>query len=87
MAENNNLAPAMFRLTDEQKLIVVNELNTLLIERLGSWERIEDLFSGELMLLDIDAHEPKLTRISTEIQTLLLHAASHSLNHELKCHE
>lgn len=87
MAENNNLAPAMYRLTDEQKLVVVNELNKLLIERLGSWERIEDLFSGELMLLDIDAHEPKLTRISMEIQTLLLHGASHSLNHELKCHE
>jgi hypothetical protein len=87
MAENNNLAPAMYRLTDEQKLVVVNELNKLLIERLGSWERIEDLFSGELMLLDIDAHEPKLTRISMEIQTLLLRGTSHYLNHELKCHE
>lgn len=87
MAENNNLPPAMFRLTDEQKLIVVNELNKLLIERLGSWERIEDLFSGELMLLDIDAHEPMLIRISMEIQNLLFRGASNSLNHELKRHE
>ncbi|MNP14906.1 hypothetical protein D3C76_1072440 [compost metagenome] len=30
MAENNGLAPAMFRLSDEQKLVVVNELNRLL---------------------------------------------------------
>ncbi|MNR53700.1 hypothetical protein D3C85_1737540 [compost metagenome] len=77
----------MFRLTDEQKLIVINELNKLLLERLGSWERIEDLFSGDLMLLDIDAHEPKLTRISMEIQNLLLHGATHPLSHELKRHE
>lgn len=87
MAANNNLAPAMFRLTDEQKLIVINELNKLLLERLGSWERIEDLFSGDLMLLDIDAHEPKLTRISMEIQNLLLHGGTHPLSHEVKRHE
>ncbi|MNL72584.1 hypothetical protein D3C87_1979160 [compost metagenome] len=77
----------MFRLTDEQKLIAINELNMLLLERLGSWERIEDLFSGELMLLDIDAHEPTLTRISVEVQNLLLRGANYPLNHELKCHE
>ncbi|MCY1427278.1 hypothetical protein D9M71_431180 [compost metagenome] len=71
MAENNGLAPAMFRLSDEQKLVVVNELNRLLLQRLGSWERIDDLFAGDLMLLDIDTHEPALTRISTEIQRLL----------------
>ncbi len=87
MVENNNLAPAMFRLTDDQKLIAITELNTLLLERLGSWERIEDLFSGELMLLDIDAHEPKLTRISDEVQNLLFKSANYPLNHELKCHE
>ncbi|MGU1101189.1 VPA1269 family protein [Pseudomonas aeruginosa] len=71
MAENNNLKPAMFRLDDAQKLVVVNQLNSLLMQRLGSWERIDDLFSGGLMLLDIDAHEPSLIRISTEIENLL----------------
>ena len=38
---------------------------------MGSWEKIDDLFSGDLMLLDIDTHEPELTRISTEIKQLL----------------
>ncbi|MNR27772.1 hypothetical protein D3C85_1450580 [compost metagenome] len=70
MAENNGLAPAMFRLDDEQKLIVANELNQLLLQRLGSWEKIDSLFSGELMLLDIDTHEPEMTRITTEIKQL-----------------
>lgn len=79
MAENNNLKPAMFSLTDEQKLIVANELNRLLLHRLGSWERIDDLFSGDLMLLDVDAHEPTLTRISTQIQKLLSHATTHQI--------
>ncbi|HDV6135631.1 TPA: VPA1269 family protein, partial [Pseudomonas aeruginosa] len=71
MAENNGLAPAMFRLDDEQKLVVANEMNRILLQRLGSWEKIGDLFSGDLMLLDIDTHEPELTRISTEIEQLL----------------
>jgi len=71
MAENNGLAPAMFRLDDEQKLVVANEMNRILLQRLGSWEKIDDLFSGDLMLLDIDTHEPALTRISTEIKQLL----------------
>jgi len=71
MAENNGLAPAMFRLDDEQKLVVANEMNRILLQRLGSWEKIDDLFSGDLMLLDIDTHEPELKRISTEIKQLL----------------
>ncbi|MGE6530354.1 gamma-mobile-trio integrase GmtZ, partial [Pseudomonas sp. NPDC077382] len=71
MAENNGLAPTMYRLDDEQKLVVANEMNRILLQRLGSWEKIDDLFSGDLMLLDIDAHEPELTRISTEIKQLL----------------
>ncbi len=71
MAENNGLAPAMFRLDDEQKLVVANEMNRVLLQRLGSWEKIDDLFSGNLMLLDIDTYEPKLTSISTEIEQLL----------------
>ena len=70
MAENNGLAPAMYRLDDEQKLVVANEMNRILLQRLGSWER-STTFSGDLMLLDIDTHEPELTRISTEIKQLL----------------
>lgn len=83
MAENNGLAPAMFKLDDDQKLAVANELNKLLLQRLGSWEKIDSLFSGDLMLLDIDAHEPELTRISIEIKELLSNrCCSHQLRHE-----
>lgn len=71
MAENNGLAPAMFRLDNEQKLIVANELNRLLIQRLVVWEKIDDLYSGHLMLRDIDTHQPELKPISTEIKELL----------------
>ncbi|SDG80748.1 Phage integrase family protein [Pseudomonas benzenivorans] len=87
MAENNGLPPAMFRLDDEQKLVVANELNRILLQRLGSWEKIDDLISGDLMLLDIDTHEPKLSRISTEIQSLLSHGATRQLTHEASIHE
>lgn len=86
MAANNGLSPAMFRLDDQQKLVVANELNRILLQRLGSWERIDDLISGDLMLLDIDAHEPKLSRISTEIQSLLSHCTARQLTHESSIH-
>ncbi|WP_296219093.1 VPA1269 family protein [Pseudomonas sp. UBA2684] len=88
MAENNGLPPAMFRLSHEQTIIVANELNRLLLMRLGSWEKIDDLFSGELMLLDIDTHEPELTRISTEIRQLLSSPNSaHQIFQEIPVYE
>ncbi len=88
MAENNGLAPTMYRLDDEQKLVVANEMNRILLQRLGSWEKIDDLFSGDLMLLDIDTHEPELTRISTEIKLLLSNPNSvRQLTHEASINE
>lgn len=88
MAENNGLPPAMFRLSDEQKIIVANELSRLLLQRLGSWEKIDDLFSGDLMLLDIDTHEPELTQISAEIRKLLSHPNSvRPLSYEVPLYE
>ncbi|MNZ67746.1 site-specific tyrosine recombinase XerC [compost metagenome] len=88
MAENNGLAPAMFRLDDEQKLIVANELNQLLLQRLGSWEKIDSLFSGNLMLLDIDTHEPEMTRISTEIKQLFSNLnREYQIPHEIQNYE
>ncbi len=88
MAENNGLAPAMYRLGDEQKLVVANEMNRILLQRLGSWEKIDDLFSGDLMLLDIDTHEPELMRISTEIKQLLSNPNSaRQLTHEASINE
>lgn len=71
MAENNGLPASMFRLTDEQKLVVANELTNLLIQRLGSWDRIDELFTGKLMLLDVDAEDPSVECISSQIQKVL----------------
>lgn len=80
MAENNGMKPAMFRLTDAQKLIVANELNKLLLQRLGSWERIDDLFSGNIMLLDIDACDPHLEKITIQINNILTFASSKAID-------
>lgn len=82
MAENNNLAPALFRLNDEQKLVVVNEFNRLLMMRLGSWERIESLFSGDLMLLDIDSHNPELISISEQVKNIFNQQQSLKVSHD-----
>ncbi|CAN7534757.1 VPA1269 family protein [Pseudomonas sp. LjRoot71] len=84
MAANNGLAPAMFTLDDDQKLVVANEMNRILLQRLGSWKKIDELFSGDLMLLDIDTHELEMTPISTEIKELLSNPdrALRQLTHE-----
>lgn len=88
MLENNGMAPSLFKLEDEQKLVVANELNALLLERLGSWEKIDNLFSGELMLLDFDAHDPELTPVSSEIKMLLSNSnRRHQLNFEEAVHD
>jgi hypothetical protein len=46
MAANNGLRPAMYKLTNAQKLAACNQLNSLLMSRLHSWERIDNLISG-----------------------------------------
>lgn len=71
MAANNGLLPSMYRLTERQKLTVVQQLNKLLLLRLGSWERIDDLFSGNTMLMDIDAQSIDPVCMSREIQLIL----------------
>lgn len=71
MAENNGLPARMFKLTDEQTLVVANELTNLLIQRLGSWSRIDDLFTGNLMLLDVGVEEPSLECITAEVRQVL----------------
>ncbi len=81
MAENNGMKPAMFKLTDPQKIAVANELNKLLLRRLGSWERIDDLFSGNFMLLDIDACDPQLEKISLQVKNILTYAPGKSIDH------
>jgi hypothetical protein len=86
--DNNGLPPAMFRLDDEQKLIVANEFNKLLYARLGSFEKIDDLMCGDLMLSDMDTFEPTMTRISTEIKQLFSNINhSHQLGREVSIHE
>ncbi|MGX5727948.1 hypothetical protein ACWKWZ_23180 [Metapseudomonas otitidis] len=71
----------MFKLTDPQKIAVANELNKLLLRRLGSWERIDDLFSGNFMLLDIDACDPQLEKISLQVKNILTYAPGKSIDH------
>ena len=71
MADLNGLAPAMYRLTNEQQLKVGNQLTALLMQRLKSWESIEKLFSSEA-LLDELSHEQNLKPLSEEVQQLLM---------------
>ena len=70
MAANNGLRPAMYKLTNAQKLAACNQLNSLLMSRLHSWERIDNLISGKLMILDVDEYQAGLTPITSEIKAI-----------------
>lgn len=53
MASFNDLAPQLFMLSEEQQLSVGSQVVALLKARLKSWERVNDLIDGRLMLSDL----------------------------------
>lgn len=57
MISVNNLRPGMFSLDKEQQLIVGNQISQMLLSRLRSWERVNDLIEGRILLQDLSDFE------------------------------
>lgn len=57
MIELNRLKPTMFKLDKKQQLAIGNQLTNFLLARVKSWEKVDDLFSGRLLLDDLGEHE------------------------------
>lgn len=53
MISINNLRPGMFSLDKEQQLVVGNQISQMLLNRLKSWERVNDLIEGRILLQDL----------------------------------
>ena len=57
MISFNNLKPCMFMLDRQQQLVVGNQVVKLLMSRLKTWERVDDLVDGRIYLRDLGEHE------------------------------
>ncbi len=57
MISINNLRPGMFSLDKEQQLVLGNQISQMLINRLKSWIRVNDLIEGRILLQDLSDSE------------------------------
>lgn len=57
MVSLNNIAPSLFMLSEEQQFHVGNQLCNLLKARLGTWKRVSELVTGNIMLIDLGESE------------------------------
>lgn len=57
MASFNEVAPRLFMLSEEEQLVVGNQLVALFKSRLKSWERVDKLIDGQLKLSDLIGSE------------------------------
>jgi len=53
MLLHNNIKPKMFLLNEQEQLIVGNQLTQLMLTRLKSWENLDNLIDGILLLDDL----------------------------------
>lgn len=53
----NSLRPRMFQLTPTQQLRVGNQLVSLFLLRLKTWERLDDVVEGRYLLSELDRDE------------------------------
>lgn len=68
MIELNDLKPMMFKLDKKQQLAIGNQLTNFLLARVKTWEKVEELVSGRLLLKDLGEHE---RIVSTDLQAIL----------------
>lgn len=50
----NNIRPVMFNLSERQQLILGNQVTEFFFSRLKSWETVDNIISGALLLEDLD---------------------------------
>lgn len=78
LADINGLSPAMYRLSQEQQLIVGNQLTKLLMSRIQSWDNMDRLMAGDILLDDLSDDET-LEPLSKSVKILLDHAKRQAL--------
>ena len=57
MATFNNLAPSLFMLPEKAQLEAGNQMVQLLLSRLKTWQRVDELITGNIKLVDLSDDE------------------------------
>jgi hypothetical protein len=57
MIELNNMKPMLFRLDAKQQLILGNQLIQFMLARLKSWDKLDAVVEGRLLMQDLPLHE------------------------------
>ncbi len=71
LAHNNGLEACLFTLTESQQLKVGNQIQALLLKRLGGWGAVNQLHDGAATLNDFSINDTNLTRLREDIQDLM----------------
>ncbi|NRB42047.1 MAG: site-specific integrase, partial [Pseudomonadales bacterium] len=70
-ADNNGLQPAMYKLSDKQKLTVANQITQLMMSKIdNNWDMADQLMSGALLLEDLLSTD-KLQPLGKSIESLM----------------
>ena len=82
LADNNGIAPSLFRLTEEQQLKAANQVVNLIINTAHhNWSTADQLINGQIFLKDLGA-TPEINRLHKEIQAIMNGSMNLSLPHE-----
>ncbi|WP_339535528.1 gamma-mobile-trio integrase GmtZ [Pseudomonas hunanensis] len=79
----NDLQPTFFRLDKRQQLAIGNQVTQFLLARLGTWDKLDAIVDGRLLMRDLPESQ-RLTQRSLELlltgeraDTVLAHAIEH----------
>jgi len=86
LADTNGIAPAMFRLTEDQQLKAANQVVQLLMKETGNdWHLADRLVNGQISLEDL-AEPLRFADIRKEIESVMNGSLKFALGIE-SCHE
>lgn len=70
MALANGLPAAMFNLSEEQQLVVGNQMTQLLLDRFKSWDRVDQIINKNILLDDLSEYD-QLVDIKKDVMSIL----------------
>lgn len=78
MVAFNNMKPKMYALDKKQQLVIGNQLTNFMLSRLKSWDKLDQLVTGKLLLRDLSEHE----RIEPRDIRAIMDGARPALGHD-----
>ena len=72
MLEENGLSPMLYKLDDEQSRYIGNQMQQMLLHRLGGWGAVDELVYGTIHLSDLTTNDDKnLVALEHDLKSLM----------------